>query len=111
MSFVPVVDRSSDGLFQVACEGCGVGLDWMSGVELTAMAIKGYRHFCFDCDSLEAERVPRCFFADNGVELLNVEVWFPNGRVEKVPVRGAVEGLALVLFSQNSNTDHLGRGK
>lgn len=46
-----VVDRSVDGsLFQVACDGCGQPLDWLTGVELTAMAIKGCKHLCVDCD-------------------------------------------------------------
>lgn len=75
-SFVPVLDRSTDGRFQVSCEGCGIGLDWLTGVELTAMAIKGYRHLCFECDPM-ADKIPRCFQFEDGpleyVELVNHE--------------------------------------
>ena len=46
-----VVDRSADGsMFQIQCEGCGAPLDWVTGLELTVMAVKNYSNFCFDCD-------------------------------------------------------------
>ena len=46
-----VVDRSADGsMFQLQCEECGVPLDWVTGMELTVMAVKGYRNLCFCCD-------------------------------------------------------------
>ena len=55
-----VVDRSADGsMFQLQCEGCGLPLDWVTGLELTVMAVKGYKNFCFDCDQGDSELVHR----------------------------------------------------
>lgn len=105
MSFVPVLDMSSDGRFLVACEGCGCPCDWLTGLELTAMAIRGYRHFCFDCDQIVSDSIPACFEYADG-ELEYVEIWFPEGRAIRLWLDGrdqAREELELVLFSHNSN--------
>jgi hypothetical protein len=67
------------------------------------MAIKGYRHFCFDCDKLEAERIPRCFDPVDGKHVGFVDVWLPDGVVEKIAIPGGSNNDdTLVLLSQNS---------
>lgn len=103
MSFIPVLDRNALGMFLVACEDCGKGLDWLSGYEVAMIAMSGYRHFCFECDSLEADLVPRCF-TDMHNNPLDIELWYANGGVSKIPARPPVAGGgALVLLPLNSN--------
>jgi len=66
---IRVSDRSADGsMFQVQCESCGAALDWVSGVELTAMAIRGFTPaLCFDCAGAVAEMIPDQLLCDGWV--------------------------------------------
>ena len=54
-----VIDRSADGsMFQLQCECCGTPLDWVTGLELTVMAVQGLPNWCFDCAGEVADIVP-----------------------------------------------------
>ena len=60
-----VVDRSADGsMFQLQCECCGKALDWVTGLELTVMAVRGLHNWCFDCAGEAADLVPREMLID-----------------------------------------------
>lgn len=105
-SFVPVLDRSADGRFQVSCEGCGTGLDWLTGVELTAMAIKGYRHLCFDCDPM-ANKIPQCFRFEGG-PLEHVDLVNHNGDLIRVKVSVLPGGSSRERLSDSEAGEFLG---
>lgn len=95
MSTILYSEQREDGCVHLLCEGCFQPTDWVTPYEAAHMAIQGYRIFCFECDSYEADRVPR--------QLHGLETeYLLNGRLAKDDVRKYLSPLASIPYSRVS---------
>lgn len=90
-----ICDRSADGSkFQLMCEECKAPMDWVTGLELAVMAVKGLDHLCMEC-SEEADMVPGQLLADDGfipdvyiIVERGQETFRKTEKRKKAPVKG-----------------------